>query len=198
LIADAGRGGRESSRACGILRSRHRCWRATTAFGAGTREANAGTDGALCPQMSSIRCFAWACVAAIALLLASGVARAQQPTLKPIATVRQLMQAMIVPFSDAVFDAAFEPPKTDAQWTAVRATALALAESGNLLMIGRRARDEGEWMRMARDEVDAAEAVIKAIDAKNATALAAAGDVLYETCDTCHARYMHAQEPALK
>jgi len=148
--------------------------------------------------MSSIRRFTRACVAAIALLLASGVVRAQQPTLKPIATVRQLMQTMIVPFSDAVFDAAFEPPTTDAQWTAVRATALALAESGNLLMIGRRARDEGEWMRMARDEVDAAEAVIEAIDAKNATALAAAGDVLYETCDTCHGRYMHAQEPALK
>jgi len=137
-------------------------------------------------------------VAATALLLASGVVRAQQPTLKPIATVRQLMQALIVPFSDAVFDAAYEPPKTDAQWTALRGTALALAESGNLLMIGRRARDEGEWMQMARNEVDAAEAVIKAIDAKNATALAEAGNVLYESCDGCHERYMHPQAPPVK
>ena len=148
--------------------------------------------------MPSIRRFSRACVAVTAVLLVTGVARAQQPTVKPIATVRQLMQAMIVPFSDAVFDAAYEPPTTDAQWAALRSTALALAESGNLLMIGRRAPDEREWMQMARREVEAAEGVIAAIDMKSADALFKAGNVLYESCDACHGSYMHARPPAVK
>jgi hypothetical protein len=91
---------------------------------------------------------------------------------------------------DAVFDATSKPPKTDKEWAALRGTALMLAESGNLLMIGPRARDTAEWMKMARAQVDAAAIVIKAADAKDVAALTSAGNALYETCDACHGRYM--------
>jgi hypothetical protein len=37
--------------------------------------------------------------------LATAVALAQGATVKPIASVRQIMQTMIVPFSDAIFSA---------------------------------------------------------------------------------------------
>jgi cytochrome c556 len=127
---------------------------------------------------------------ATALSLGGAIALGQEPsTIKPIASVLQIMQTMTIPFSDAIFLAASEPPKTAAAWTALRGPAVALAESGNLLMIGPRARDKDQWMKMARQEVDAAEAVLKAIDTRNADRLSAAGDALYETCETCHNRY---------
>jgi hypothetical protein len=133
-----------------------------------------------------------------ALSLAGAAALAQESTVKPIASVRQIMQSMIVPFSDAIFSAASEPPKTAKEWTALRGTAVALAESGNLLMIGPRARDRDEWMKMARQEVEAAEAVMKAIDTKDGDKLSAAGDALYETCENCHNRYMKPSVPGVK
>lgn len=51
-------------------------------------------------------------------------------------------------------------------------------------------------MKMARRDVDAAQAVMKAVAAKDAEALSRAGDALYETCETCHARYMSQAAPA--
>ena len=131
-------------------------------------------------------------VVATAIVLAAAVAFAQQATSKPAATVKEIMQTMVVPFSDAVFSAASEPPKTSTQWAALRRPALGLADSGKLLMTGSHARDKA-WMEIARREVDAAQAVMKAVVAKDADALSRAGDALYETCETCHARYM---EPA--
>ena len=128
-------------------------------------------------------------VVATAIVLAAAVAFAQQATVKPVATVKQIMQTMVVPFSDAVFSAASEPPKTNTQWAALRSPAVGLVESGKLLMIGPRARDKA-WMKMAQQEVDAAQAVMKAAAAKDADALSRAGDALYETCETCHTRYM--------
>ena len=137
---------------------------------------------------------------ALGVLVWLGAATAaQEPTgIKPIASVRQIMQTMIVPFSDAVFDAAAQPPKTAKEWTALRGPVIALAESGNLLMIGARARDKAEWMTMARQQIEAAEVVIKAIDAKNAAALYKAGNALYETCDRCHGRYMRVPTRSAK
>jgi cytochrome c553 len=125
-----------------------------------------------------------------ALLCISAAAIARQDTLKPVATVKQLMTALVVPSSDVVFNATSDPPKTDQQWAAVWNNALALAESGNLLMIGPRARDGATWMKMARAQVDAAQAALKAAEAKNLEDLATAGDQIYETCAACHERYM--------
>jgi len=140
----------------------------------------------------------YAFAATTVVSLAAGAALAQEATIRPIATVGQIMQTMIVPFSDAVFMAASEPPKTDAGWAAVGGSALALAESGNLLMVGPRARDKAEWMKMARQQVDAAAAVMKAAADKDADALSSTGDALYETCESCHMRYMNASAPAAK
>lgn len=126
--------------------------------------------------------------ATTAIVLAALVSYAQQTTVKPVATVKQIMQTKVVPLSDAVFTAASEPPKTAAQWTALRRPALGLIESGRLLMVGPRSKDK-VWMKMAQQEVDAAQAVMKAAVAKDGEALSRAGDALYQTCETCHARY---------
>lgn len=135
------------------------------------------------------------CVVIVATLWIATAAFAQQTSLKPIATVKQLMAAMIVPSSNVIFRAASEAPKTENDWTVVGNHALTLAESGNLLMIGTRARDRGDWMKMARAQRDAAETAVKAAAARNADALSTASERIYETCEQCHARYMDRGTP---
>jgi len=68
---------------------------------------------------------------------------------RPVATVQDLMLAMVDPSSDAVFEAVSttisirgqetKTPKNDHEWAVVRNNALTLVEAGNLLMMpGRR------------------------------------------------------------
>lgn len=134
-------------------------------------------------------------VVIVAALCIATAAFAQQTSLKPIATVKQLMAAMIVPTSNVIFAAASEAPKSDNDWVVLRNHALTLAESGNLLMIGTRARDRSDWMKMARAQRDAAETAVKAADTRNADALSQAGERIYQTCEQCHARYMDQGKP---
>jgi len=100
------------------------------------------------------------------------------------------MTLITIPASNAIFEAAGEAPKTDAGWESVKDNALLIAESGNLLMMAGRARDNQEWMNEARGMVDAALVVMNAAAAKNADKLAEAGDKVYTTCETCHEKYM--------
>jgi hypothetical protein len=81
-------------------------------------------------------------------------------------------------------------PKNDDEWANVRNNALTLAEAGNLLMIGDRPRDRGEWMKMSRALVDVGVVAWKAAEAKNAEALFEAGGQVYEACQHCHSKYM--------
>ncbi len=127
-------------------------------------------------------------LAALLLSLASA-ATAQQPTFKPVASVDQLMKAIIIPSSDAAFQVAMETPEDDEAWTAVQNSALTLAESGNLLMIGNRAKDQGDWVKAAQALVDEATVALRAAEAKNEDALLEAGDRLLRTCSGCHRQY---------
>jgi hypothetical protein len=140
---------------------------------------------------------------ALVVLVGVGAARAQAQKaqgaaspaagpsqVKPVATVLEIMQMMTIPFSNAVFEAGGDAPKDDKAWDAVRGQAVALAEAGNLLMLGSRAKDRAAWMKFSRAQVDAAEAAAKAAAARNADQLSAASDALYETCSGCHKVYM--------
>jgi hypothetical protein len=109
---------------------------------------------------------------------------------KAVASVMEVMRTMTIPFSEAVFAAGSEPPKDDAGWQKVRDQAVALAESGNLLMMGSRVKDRAAWLKFSRAQVDAAEIAAKAAGAKNAEAFATAADAVYETCASCHAVYL--------
>jgi hypothetical protein len=122
------------------------------------------------------------------MVLAAGTAVPQDST-KAAPTVKEVMTTMTVPASDAIFSAASEPPKDAAQWAALRASAAMLAESGRLLNTTPRAKDDREWVEMARALVTETEATFKAIDAKDLDALSQAGDGVYLTCKTCHDRY---------
>ena len=138
----------------------------------------------------------WSIGVALAVLAGVSAARvhaqkAQETSqVKPIATVGEIMQLLTIPLSNTVFEYGGEPPKDDKTWNEVRGKALALAEAGNLLMLGSRAKDRAAWMKFSRAQVDAAEAAAKAAAAKNGDQLSAASDALYETCAGCHKVYL--------
>jgi hypothetical protein len=72
-------------------------------------------------------------------------AAAPQTTYKPVATVKDVMDDIVIPSSEFVFNAVStvqgpngvedKAPKNDAEWAEVRKHALLLSEAGNLLMV---------------------------------------------------------------
>jgi len=109
---------------------------------------------------------------------------------KAVATVMQVMEAMVIPASDAIFKVPVAPPKSDADWAVLRRQAVLLAESGNLLMVGPRLRDRAAWMKTSIDMREAGAAALKAVTAKNVSALEEAGNLVAESCEACHAVYL--------
>ena len=114
---------------------------------------------------------------------------APQPAFKPVGTVMQIMEAVVIPSSNAVWNVPAEAPTNDEEWAAVRNNALALAEAGNLLMIGDRAKDQEAWMTAAQALVDAGTTAFHAAEAKDVDGITAAGDEIYNSCEGCHMQY---------
>jgi hypothetical protein len=123
-------------------------------------------------------------------LFLAGAAMAQAPTYQPVGTVRQIMLGIVKPTSDIIFSVPGKPPKTDEEWAAVQNAALMLAETGNLLMMPGRSKDNGEWMKNAKDLVSTSAAIFKFANAKDAKTLEDLGDKLDENCESCHGKYL--------
>lgn len=143
-------------------------------------------------------------VAGIGFVVAAGrtaqhAAPDEAPPITPVASIKQIMNGIVMPAATTVFSAVSTTiskagveevvPETDEDWAAVGDGAAALVESGNLLMMEGRAVDTGEWIKMSQALVDAAMVALKAAEAKSADALFAAGSGIYDTCNNCHARY---------
>ena len=88
-------------------------------------------------------------------------------------------------------------PKNDREWATVRNSALVLAESGNLLMLGERAKGEGPWMTMSQALVEAARVAFEAAEAKDADAIFMVGGDIYSACETCHVLYWYDEDGAI-
>lgn len=127
---------------------------------------------------------------AAAWLALVAVATGQAQDVKPVGSVMDIMNAMTIPASTAIFDVGREEPATEEAWKALEHQALILAESGNLLMLGERARDKGEWVQRSRDLIDAGIIALEAARKKDAEAVLAAGDTIIEACENCHASYL--------
>lgn len=121
---------------------------------------------------------------------ASAPTDAPSEAFKPVATVKQIMLGITIPASNTVFAVAGEAPVDDAGWQAVEASALAVAESGNLLLMKPRAVDDHEWRQYALALVDAGARAADAARAKDAEKTSLAGDDMYNTCEQCHAKYL--------
>ncbi len=125
----------------------------------------------------------------LALLLLASPAIAQTPPFLPVATISEIMVAITLPYSDALLYIERNPPKDDRDWEVLQMQALMLAESGNLLMMKGRAKNQGLWMKDARLLVDAGVAAVKATRAKDIQAVLALNDQIVSSCVTCHTQF---------
>ena len=112
-------------------------------------------------------------------------------------TTRDIMDGIVIPYSQAIFDAvAYEngkltrAPRNDDEWHRLYVQAVAVAEAGNLLMIDGRAKDQREWIALAHEMSIKAAAVAKGANLNNVDRVLEAGGELYETCTACHAKYV--------
>jgi hypothetical protein len=129
----------------------------------------------------------------IGALLVGGATAFAQTVAEPFpsaATVKQLMLDLIHPSSNDILLAVYRGgPKDEREWAALRRSALALAESGNMLMMRGRARDQADWAKDAKLLVDVGTAAYKAAQAKDGNALATLTGAIDASCTTCHKQY---------
>jgi hypothetical protein len=104
-------------------------------------------------------------------------------------SINDIMSKFIYPVGDEVFYISRNPPQNEKEWNSYEARMLMLAESGNLLMMPGRARDQDRWMRDARLLVDAGTAAYKAARARDVAAIEKLNDQMYNACVICHQDY---------
>jgi hypothetical protein len=132
----------------------------------------------------------------------------------PVMTVNQLMRGILFPLGNAVFfaqaddpDALSRDPQPSASpnpltglfggWEAVENSALALAESADLMLIPGRACSNGEvvnvddadWIRFVDDLRETSVAAYEAALTKDQDAMVDASGTLSEACLACHRVY---------
>lgn len=130
----------------------------------------------------------WCLGIAVGLWLAA-VVSPQETEPPPEATVTELMQAMVIPASNKLFDVPRNVPKDDSGWDEVRNSAVLLAESGTLLMRDGRAEDSDVWAATSRALAKAGEAALKAARARDLEAIGEAGNLLIDACERCHEKH---------
>lgn len=138
----------------------------------------------------------------------------------PVMTANQLMHAIFFPLGNTVFFAQSEDPDAVSRdpepstssnpltglyggWQAVENSALALAESADLLLIAGRTCSNGEvpnvrdadWVRFVDDLRTASVAAYEAALTKNQDAMVDASGLLSESCFACHRVYRREPTP---
>ena len=113
--------------------------------------------------------------------------------------MKQIMKAIVRPAATVVFESVSttvssrgteeKAPRTQDEWEIVGNSAAALIESGNLLIMGSRAVDQDDWVKMSQALIDAGKVALRATEAKSAERLLASGEAINESCDNCHRKY---------
>lgn len=143
----------------------------------------------------------------VALITGCNPAPAPAPAVPPYNTslnLKQLMEWVIDPAADEVWESVaiiitdkgenHKAPKTDEEWAKVRTGAATLVESGNLLMLQGRAREDKDWNAAAKRLSDAATLALKATEKKDVATLFDSGATIFNACSACHARYRVGEE----
>jgi len=126
----------------------------------------------------------------LTVAVAAGAVVAQAPEAgQPVGTMGELMASMVYPAANDLLLYAQRAPQNDKEWMAAQRAAILLGESGNVLMMRGRARDQGEWMKDARALVDAGLAAVKATRAKDMPAVMALNEQIVNSCITCHKKF---------
>lgn len=128
------------------------------------------------------------------------VAQAPATPYKPVATVLDLMRGLVTLSAEDYwgsvsivvdFDGVHEnQPETDLEWIEVWSAGMALAESGNLLMMPPRAVDTGEWVRISTDLVDVGLRAAQIASDRDFEGMLTVGEDIYNVCVECHRIYV--------
>ena len=89
-------------------------------------------------------------------------------------------------------------PENDAKWYAALQAAASVMETGNMLMVDGRARNDPQWAKWSSDLNIAGAKAIKAAQARNGDDTFAAGSDMYDACFNCHAKYIPRQRQEMK
>lgn len=136
----------------------------------------------------------------VAALALSCTAAEPASPYKPVASVDELMDGTIQPAAEVFWQsvsttisaAGIEEkyPKTDDEWEAVWGGAMTIAESGNLLMMPPRVREDPEWTRLASALVDVGVEAAKAARSRNPETVLEVGEKVYNVCTECHMKFI--------
>ncbi|MBM3820726.1 MAG: hypothetical protein FJW14_17165 [Acidimicrobiia bacterium] len=126
-----------------------------------------------------------------------------EPQFKTVATNDQVMDAIIIPNAQSIWDAVVyvdgklvTAPKTDDDWYNLQMNAYAVAEAGNLLKIGARVKDNEDWVTFSTALTDRSMEAVRAAEKKDLQALLEAGGNVYNVCTDCHRKYVQADPNA--
>ena len=143
-------------------------------------------------------------LALLTVVAAGGCAQAPAQPFKPEATVLELMEGPIAHAAEVYWDSVStivdkdgiteHYPMNDEEWEAVWAAAITISESGNLLMMSPRAKDEADWMKFSSQLVDVGMAGAKAAEEKNPDKVLEQGEQIYNVCTGCHMQYIPEDE----
>jgi hypothetical protein len=142
-------------------------------------------------------------LAAVCASVAGCAAQPEPPPYNPRATVIELMEGPIAHAAEDYWgsvstivdkDGIHENfPQNDEEWEHVWSAGLTIAESGNLLMMGDRARDD-EWIRLSSQLVDVGMEAAAAAEGKDPERVLEHGERVYNVCVECHMKYIPEQE----
>ncbi|HUR33111.1 MAG TPA: hypothetical protein VM032_04900 [Vicinamibacterales bacterium] len=124
-------------------------------------------------------------------------------TMATVASVKQIMRGIVDPAATTVFGAVSttmtaagleeKAPSTQAEWDVVADSAAALAEAGNLLLVGDRVVDRADWTTFSRKMTEAGRTALAAAEARDAEGVFASGEAIYDSCNGCHSKYQRTQ-----
>src|SRR5262245_53837696 len=96
---------------------------------------------------------------------------ADVPTTPPIASIKQIMNAIVLPNANVIYNAVGTTitgtkieetaPGNDKEWQAVGDSAAAIVESGNMLLVGNRFIDKREWLSYTQRFIAAGKAALE-------------------------------------
>jgi hypothetical protein len=140
---------------------------------------------------------AFALIGALAAAACSG--GPEPPPFKAVADNKLLMQAILDPAADELWESVGwiitaegteeVYPRTDEEWMKVRNAAVTVIESGNLLMMAPRAKDNADWIRISQGLIETGQSAMRAAEAKDRDKVFTVGGDVYDVCTACHAKY---------
>ena len=143
----------------------------------------------------------------ILIISISCTSQSPAPAMPPFDTtisVKDLMANVVDPTADEVWgsvgtimtkEGTFElEPKTDEEWNHVKASAIAILEVGNLLMLPARSGGNAEWNQLALELQKQTKRVIQAAEKHDKQGVFDTGADMYDACVNCHKRF----DPAIR